>query len=85
MAGWMLCGLTALACGLSCEGQASLSKSQIGLHENPLFASPCGGLRKYAILARRGNDILKLLRPVGLSKCTAFGHGVRTGSGFVEA
>ena len=44
-----------------------------------------GGARKYAILARRGNDILKLLRPVGLSKCTACGHGVRTGAGFVEA
>ena len=49
------------------------------------FEPEDGGVRKYAILARRGNDILKLLRPVGLSKCTAFGHGVRTGSGFVEA
>ena len=29
MAGWMLCGLTALAGGLSYKGQASLSKSQI--------------------------------------------------------
>ena len=41
-----------------------------------------GDARKYAILARRGNDILKLLRPVGLSKCTAFGHDVRTGTGW---
>ena len=51
MAGRMLRGLTALAGGLSYKGQASLSKSQIGLHENPLFASPCGSLRKYVILA----------------------------------
>ena len=28
-----------------------MSKSQIGLHENPLFASLSGWLRKYAILA----------------------------------
>ncbi|WP_302447017.1 hypothetical protein [Paraprevotella clara] len=58
MAGRMLRGLTALACGISCEGQASLSKSQIGLHENPLFASPCGRLRKYAILAGQREDSL---------------------------
>ena len=62
MAGRMLRGLTALAGGLSCEGQASLSKSQIGLHENPLFASPCGGLRKYAILAGWREDSLLSIR-----------------------
>ena len=54
-------------------------------HETGVYASGCPVDGKYAILARRGNDILKLLRSVGLSKCTAFGHGVRTGSGFVEA
>ena len=58
MAGRMLRGLTALAGGLSYKGQVPLSKSQIGLHENPLFASPCGGLRKYAILAGRREDSL---------------------------
>ena len=62
MAGRMLRGLTALACGLSCEGQASLSKSQIGLHENPLFASPCGSLRKYAILVGWREDSLLSIR-----------------------
>ena len=51
MAGRMLRGLTALTYGLSYKGQVPLSKSQIGLHENPLFASPCRGRRKYAILA----------------------------------
>ena len=62
MAGRMLRGLTALTCGLSYKGQASLSKSQIGLHENPLFASPCGGQRKYAILAGRRKDSLSSIR-----------------------
>ncbi|EGG57860.1 hypothetical protein HMPREF9442_00172 [Paraprevotella xylaniphila YIT 11841] len=42
-------------------------------------------MRKYAILARRGDDILNSLRPVGLSRCTACRHDVRTGAGFVEA
>jgi len=62
MAGRMLRGLAVLACGLSCEGQAYLSKSQIGLRENPLFASPCGSLRKYAILAGRRQDSLSPIR-----------------------
>ncbi|CCZ02498.1 hypothetical protein [Paraprevotella clara] len=62
MAGRMLRGLTALAGGLSYKGQASLSKSQIGLHENPLFASPCGSLRKYVILAGRREDSLSSIR-----------------------
>ena len=35
MAVRMLRGLTALAGGLSYKWQAALSKSQIGLHENP--------------------------------------------------
>ena len=55
------------------------------LHETGVYASGCPTDGKYAILARRGNDILKLLRPVGLSKCTAFGHDVRTGAGLVKA
>ena len=64
MAGRMLRGLTALAGGLSYKGQASLSKSQIGLHENPLFASPCGSLRKYVILVHK--ELSGNIRKAGL-------------------
>ena len=69
-------------CISKCEGCQFVNPGLAGLSH---FEPGDGGVWKYAILARRGNDILKLLRSVGLSKCTAFGHGVRTGSGFVEA
>lgn len=52
MSGRMLRGLTAATRILERRGRACLSKCQIGLRENPSFASPRGSRRKYAILAR---------------------------------